>query len=115
MYFTDREKFDKITLIVFVLFILAFAFIVKGQVSGSFTARSSDIYTINNPSFVGEVIAKDSEIYQITATSIPVIFYRLHIVGEYLSDDKEIITFDRVFYVTRQIYNRYEVGDIISH
>ena len=62
---------------------------------------------INHPSFVGEVITKIDER-----------FYRrgvwMRIQGEYISDYNEIIHFDRRLKVSAEMFNLYEVGDIIS-
>ena len=62
---------------------------------------------INHPSFVGEVITKIDER-----------FYRrgvwMRIQGEYISDDNEVIYFDRKLKVSVEMFNQYEVGDTIG-
>ncbi|MCL2591965.1 MAG: hypothetical protein FWD82_01245 [Defluviitaleaceae bacterium] len=67
--------------------------------------------TINNPTFVGEVIGKYSSSHTIL---IPRTQYSLHIIGEYIGYN-EIIQVDKVFIVSRSIYNRFSIGDIIYH
>lgn len=113
MYPNDEQKSDNKDLFLLVLLIFTLAFMITSQVFGFSTASSSDMAILNNPSFIGEVIKKNSEILYFAA--MPYVYYRLHILGKYLSDDNEVIRVDRIFYVTREIYNRYEVGDIISH
>ena len=70
---------------------------------------------INNPTFVGEIIGKESVIHRVGASGvIGVTEYRLHIAGEYIKNNKTIQV-NRVFIVSADIYNQHEVGDIISH
>ena len=79
--------------------------------------NSKGIEIINSPSFVGEVVDKtrsnDTASMLPFPTSPPI--YRIHIVGEYLSDNDEVMFFDMNLRVNYELYNRYETGDIISY
>jgi hypothetical protein len=97
-------------------FIIISVLILSATIFGGNITYPSEIdeEIINNRSFVGEVIEKDI-MRQRWLTIIPMRSYRLYIIGEYLSDDNEMIQVDRYFNVSKEIYNRYEVGDVISH
>jgi len=69
---------------------------------------------INNPTFTGEVVGKDTVVRHYGFTMTPVTEFRLHIVGEYIKNDKTIYV-DRFFTVSRFIYSHFGTGDIICH
>ena len=75
--------------------------------------RRNEIYVVlNNPTFSGTVIDKESFTQRATSHQKHMI-YRLHIVGKYLSDN-EIVHVDRVFMVPRYLYDQFYVGSLIN-
>ena len=70
------------------------------------------IQVINNPTFVGEVVGKES-LNHFSVLGIP-IRRQLHIVGEYVEDDV-VIQVNRTFRVSRYWYDKFNVGDLICH
>lgn len=73
------------------------------------------IEIILNSSFVGEVIEKEKikRSYGMGGVNTYYVYY-MYIIGEYLSEDNEVINVNRNFQVDNDLYNRYQVGDIIS-
>jgi hypothetical protein len=110
-----REKYTlKNVLIISVLILLIAVLIAHAVYEDNETKRGIEI--INHWSFVGEVVERESKkrnnmfpMYGYT------MFYYMYIIGEYLSNEDEVIHVDRMFRVNEEIYNRYEVGDIISN
>jgi len=68
----------------------------------------SQIQVINDSTFVGEVVGKESN------NSILGFGNRLHIIGEFIEND-EVIQIDRTFRVSQNWYNKFSVGDRICH
>lgn len=78
-------------------------------------ARSNELAVLSNPSFVGEVVGKESVLRHAGGGMLMRhTEYRLHIVGQYL-ENYELRQVDRVFTVPRSFYAKYNIGDIISH
>ena len=73
------------------------------------------IQIINSPSFVGEVINKRIITLSSMTGLIRAPIYKMRIAGEYVSYDNEVIRFSRNLTVGAEFFNRYEIGDIISH
>ena len=70
---------------------------------------------IHDPTFVGEVINKETVKQQINiGMTIPrhQVLHRLHIIGTYYAENQRVYV-DRIFTVTDAIYNHFEIGDII--
>lgn len=68
---------------------------------------------VNSPSFVGQVVSKKTQ--GAMWPSGTGYIYKMRIIGEYYSDDNEIIYFNRNLIVGKEMFYSYEVGDIISH
>jgi len=100
--------------ILLIVSLVALFFIIIIVSLHSDSKRRNEIYTlINNPTFKGEVVGKES--IRRTGTLTPITRYiehRLHIVGEYIYDN-ELVQVDRVFIVPRYLYNKFDIGDLI--
>jgi len=69
---------------------------------------------INNPTFVGEVVNKESitrRVGSMTAFN-QITTHQLHIIGEYM-EGNEVMQVDQVFTVTRRWFSKFEIGDLI--
>ena len=98
-------------IIVIALCLLLLGLVAYGYIR--YDTGSSSI--INDPTFVGEVVDKEIVLLRIgLSPATRMREHRLHIVGKYYVDD-ERVEVDRIFIVSAEIFNRYEVGDIISH
>lgn len=70
---------------------------------------------IYDPTFVGEVVGKETKKRAASAAGIMrYTEYRLHIIGEYIENDK-IIQIDRSFIVSEELFNSLDIGDPISN
>ena len=74
----------------------------------------NQINIIDNPTFVGKVVEKKSIIRFTGLGLMGVKEYRLHITGKYI-EDNEIIQIDKVFVVSADLYNQFDIGDTITH
>ena len=74
----------------------------------------NQIKIVENPTFTGEVVGKETRYFPPWAGASLYQLRQLHIVGEYF-DGEEIIQIDRVFAVSASWYSRYEVGDFIGN
>ena len=68
---------------------------------------------INHPTFVGEVVGKESVWHGGFTPSTKSIEHRLHIIGKYYYGD-DIIQVDRVFTVSWSQYHQFDIGDLIN-
>jgi len=73
--------------------------------------QRNQINIINDPTFVGEVVGKEATT-QRSSVIRQTITYRLHITGEYIKDG-ETVQVDRDFIVSKELYDRFEIGDVI--
>jgi len=75
--------------------------------------RNESNAILNNPSFVGEV--SDKDVRHLRGMSFFMMYtqYRLHIVGHYL-EESEKIEVDRVFVVSSDLFQLYDIGDIVT-
>jgi len=74
----------------------------------------NQIRIVDNPTFTGEVINKETSSFPPWGGVAIHQSYRLHIVGEYINGG-ETVQIDRVFKVSSSWYERFEVGDLIYH
>lgn len=87
-------------------------FVVVAVYSG--ISCMNQIRIVENPTFTGEVVGKESRyLFPWVGVSTRQM-HQLHIVGEYFNGE-ETIQIDRVFVVSHSWYNRFEVGDLIFH
>jgi len=79
-----------------------------------FNKQNELIVIMKNPTFTGEVVRKEtSELQRISALrELPI--HRLYVTGTY-TDGEKTLPFSRIYLVSTNLYNRYEIGDIISH
>ena len=75
--------------------------------------RNKFFVLISNPTFEGEVVDMRAIWRGGFTLSTGYMEYRLYIVGEYLYNE-EVIQVDRFFIVSRSLYERFDIGDLIS-
>lgn len=77
-------------------------------------ARNEDNAILNNPSFIGEVA--DKEVRHLIGMTFFTTDrqYRLYIVGHYL-EENEKVEVDRTFIVSSDLFQLYDVGDIVTY
>jgi len=100
---------DEIIAIALILFI---ALLIAGSTFWNAGRVSTFDALISNPTFVGEVVDKESGWrggFGITAYTE----HRLHIVGQYYYDGEKIQV-DSIFIVPRSQYRQFNVGDLIG-
>jgi len=83
--------------------------------NNSYHSWSSINDILNNPTFTGTVAGKEKTIERFTPTGPGFKVYRLHIIGEYINNDDEIIEVNQTFAVSETMFLNYEIGDIISY
>jgi len=77
-------------------------------------SRSNEIYTLlNNPTFIGEVVDKEFVWSGGFSTVTRHTEHRVHIIGEYIYDN-EVIQVDRIFIISRYLYNQFDIGDLVG-
>jgi len=93
--------------------ILFIALVIYTIINSHIVARNFD-EIIQNPTFTGVVVRKGTIAEERALIgSIPA-RYILQIAGEYFNDDEKI-QFDRMFFVSPEVFHRFETGDVISH
>jgi len=98
--------------VVFIIAVLAFTIAAEIHINANLDYQISKV--IHNPTFVGEVVDKESVTRRVGAKPFDQLTtLRLHIVGQYVKDGDEVVHIDQVFTVTRYWYDRFEVGDLI--
>ena len=68
---------------------------------------------LSNPTFRGEVTDKEFFRRRVGfSAAMKLTEHRLHIVGDYIYND-EIVQVNRIFIVSRYLYDRFDIGDTI--
>ena len=70
----------------------------------------------NDTTFVGEVVVKEAVSFRtmpFTPGLTTITKHRLYVIGNYFIDGEKVKV-DRIITVSAEIFNRYEIGDIIS-
>ena len=97
----------KIFIVIVALLIFVTVFAYEARVR-------NELKVLSYPTFVGEIIAKESRLQSVgMGSGMQITQFRLHIVGTYIDGD-EIRQVDRVLVVPGYLYHQFDVGDIIK-
>ena len=75
--------------------------------------RNENYAILNNPSFVGEVVNKETRRLNGMSPMLSYTQYRMHIVGHYYIIDKKV-QIDRIFIVNSELFHLYDIDDVIT-
>jgi len=110
--FIVNNENDIICTIVFIA-VLVFMIFLGVRNNNQLNSQLRDI--INNPTFIGEVVNKESITRNARPlAAIPSTTFQLHIIGAYMEGD-EVIHVDQLFTITHYWYRKFEIGDLIYH
>ena len=102
----------------FIAFIVALMMVAAGFHIHQDALNKQGIEIITNPLFAGEVISKKTINKRLSMHPLSeYTIYQIHIIGGYLRapDSDKIIYFNRKLSVPKEVFDSYEVGDVISN